>query len=83
LTAGELAGLPKIREVYVKDIADAAGCSPSTVRKAMRRWKADPAHPAGLPYLIGLGRPYRTTLEAAVKFLTPEPLEGWQRRNRA
>ena len=72
-TAAEIAGLPRLDTVGVKDVADAAGVSPECVLSRCRRWLQNPRARGGLPYLSQFGRPYRILRDDALRFMGFKP----------
>ncbi len=66
------AELPRLDVVFVKELAHASGLCETTIIRRMRLWERRPADPLAIPYLVKLGRPYRTTRAAAARLLSLE-----------
>lgn len=59
LSAAQIAGLPRIETVTVKDVADAANLTPETIRERLKLWIEDPSNPRAIPFFVALGKPYQ------------------------
>jgi transposase-like protein len=68
-TAAESAGLRRVKTVTACEVADAAGVSPKTVYRWLKRYRDNPRARGALPHLAKLGPPWRIPVEAASSFL--------------